>query len=123
MLIKNAYIVKMRMLEEYCIHYKDYDYMLKLSEKQYKDFIETGFPAKKVIHPKNGVSYWIRVQPLQIDPYIGKSFDILEEFENRFLYRKDIDIDFHIGKTTIRDRIFKRLYFTSVNIINKKAQA
>lgn len=123
MLIKNAYIVKMRIPKEYCIHYKDYDYMLKLSEKQYEDFRETGFPAKKVIHPKNGVSYWIRVQPLQIDPYIGKSFEILEEFEDRFLYRKDIDIDFHVGKTTIRDRIFKRLYFTSVNIINKKAQA
>ena len=123
MLIKNAYIVKMKIPEEYCIHYKDYDYMLKLSEKQYEDFIETGFPAKKVVHPKNGVSYWIRVQPLQIDPYIGKSFDILEEFEDRFLYRKDIDINFHVGKTTIRDRIFKRLYFTSVNIINKKAQA
>ena len=123
MLIKNAYIVKMRIPKEYCIHYKDYDYMLKLSEKQYEDFRETGFPAKKMIHPKNGVSYWIRIQPLQIDPYIGKSLKIPGEFEDRFLYRNDINIDFHVGETMIRDRIFKRLYFTSVDIINKKAQA
>ena len=123
MLIKNAYIVKMKIPKEYCIHYKDYDYMLKLSEKQYEDFRETGFPAKKAIHPKNGMSYWIRVQPIQIDPYTGDLLKIHGEFEDRFLYRKDIDIDFHVGKTTIRDHVFKRLYFTSVDIINKKAQA
>lgn len=122
MLIKNAYIVKMRIPKEYCIHYKDYDYMLKLSEKQYEDFIEMGFPAKKMTYPKSGVSYWIRVQPIQIDPYTGNLLEILGEFEDRFLYRKDIDIDFHVGKTTIQGRIFKRLYFTSVCII-KKAQA
>ena len=123
MIITNAYIVKMRIPAEYCIHYKDYDYMLKLSEKQYEDFIKTGFSAKKVIHPKNGVSYWIRVQPFQIEPYTGDLLEIFGEFEDRFLYRKDIDIDFHVGKVTIRDRVFKRLYFASVDIINKKAQA
>ena len=121
MLIKNAYIMKMMVSNLYCIHYKDYDYMLKLSEKQYEDFRETGFSAKKAIHPKNGMSYWIRVQPIQIDPYTGNSLKIPGEFEDRFLYRNDINIDFHVGETMIRDRIFKRLYFTSVDI--KKAQA
>lgn len=123
MLIKNAYIVKMRLPEEYGIHYKDYDYMLKLSKKQFEEFIEIGLPAKKMVHTERGESYWIRVVPVQINPYTGNFHEILDEFEDRFLYKKDIDIDFYVGKTTIRDRIFKRLYFTSVNIINKKAQA
>ena len=123
MLIKNAYIVKMRLPEEYCIHYKDYDYMLKLSKKQFEEFIEIGLPAKKMVHPERGESYWIRVVPMQINPYTGNFHEILDEFEDRFLYKKDIDIDFHVGKTTIRDRVFRRLYFSPINIINKKAQA
>ena len=122
MLIKNAYIVKMRLLEEYCIHYKDYDYMLKLSEKQFEEFIEIGLPAKKMVHPERGESYWIRVVPVQINPYTGNFHEILDEFEDRFLCRKDIDIDFHVGETTIRDHIFRRLYFSPTCIINKKAQ-
>lgn len=123
MLIKNAYIMKTMVSNLYCSHYKDYDYMLKLSEKQYEELRETGFNAKKAIRPNNDVSYWIAVHPFQIDPYTGNSLKIPGEFEDRFLYRKDIDINFHVGKATIRDHIFKRLYFTSVNIINKKAQA
>ena len=121
MLIKNAYITKMMVSNLYCSHYKDYDYMLKLSEKQYEELREMGFNAKKAIRPKNDVSYWIAVHPLQIDPYTGNSLKIAGEFEDRFLYRNDINIDFHVGETMIRDRIFKRLYFTSVDI--KKAQA
>ena len=123
MIITNAYIVKMRIPAEYCIHYKDYDYMLKLSKKQYEDFIEFGLPAKKMVHPERGESYWIRVVPMQINPYTGNFHEILDEFEDRFLCRKDIDINFHVGETTIRDRIFRRLYFSSTCIINKKTQA
>ena len=83
------------------------------------------FLRKKMIHPERGESYWIRVVPVQINPYTGKFHEILDEFEDRFLYRKDIDIDidFHVGETTIRDRIFRRLYFSPTCIINKKAQA
>ena len=111
----------MMMPKECCIHYKDYDYMLKLSEKQYEELREMGFNAKKAIRPKNDVPYWIAIHPLQIDPYTGNSLKIPGEFEDRFLYRNDIKIDFHVGETMIRDRIFKRLYFTSVDI--KEARA
>ena len=60
---------------------------------------------------------------MQINPYTGNFHEILEEFEDRFLYRKDIDIDFHVDETTIRDHIFRRLYFSPTCIINKRAQA
>lgn len=122
MIIKNAYIIRMRR-KYFCSGDREYDYMLRLTEKQFKDLRENGFSAKRMFHPINGETYWITVGPYQICSKTGDYvYGATEDFEERFLCREDIDIDFCVYEGTFRGIIIKRLYFNPNSIIRRGAQ-
>ena len=115
MLIKNAYIEKMEIPKVFNkITQREYFYALILTEEKFFEFVHNGFPAKAKKMKDGSYKYYIRVTPMH--PVGMASSDAIENVEYKFIYRRDVDVEFDIFTVKRNGRKMHRLYFNPFNV-------
>lgn len=116
MIFKHAYIDKIEVSKRYQYDEREYDYVLVLNEKQFKDFRERGLPAKQSETIHGDHKYWIRVRPHFRDSNGRANFELTDEMEKKFLRRNDIEILFDVYIGYVCEHVVVCLYFTLDNV-------